>query len=116
MNKETSDELKSAESCKQALRNSTNGFMQYAADIIETLIKRIRYQDHKIERYEDGEPSPAIREHIESLQRTIASQSEKINALRGTIDRLTEKETPESQMKDGVCFRSVSGEQPEGRI
>lgn len=116
MNKETSDELKSAESCKRALRNSTNGFMQYAADIIETLIKRIRYQDHKLERYESGEPAPVIREHVESLQRTIAAQSEKINALRGTIDRLTARETPESRMKDGVCFRSVSGEQPEGRI
>lgn len=116
MNKETAEELKAAESCKRTLRNSANGFAMYAPDMIETLIARIRYQDHKIERYEDGEPSQAIREHIESLQRTIASQSEKINALRGTIDRLTTRETPESRMKDGVCFRSVSGEQPEGRI
>lgn len=116
MNKETLEELADAEQVKRTLRNSTNGFMQYAADIIETLIKRIRYQDHKIEQYEDGEPSQAIREHIESLQRTIAAQSEKINALHGTIDRLTARETPESRMKDGVCFRSVSGEQPEGRI
>lgn len=107
MNKEMSDELKSAESCKRALRNSTNGFMQYAADIIETLIARIRYQDRKIERYENGEPTQVIREHIESLQRTVASQSEKINALRGTIDRLTEKETPEKRMREGTCFRSV---------
>lgn len=107
MNKETSDELKSAESCKRALRNSNNGFMQYTADIIETLIKRIRYQDHKIVRYEDGEPSPVIREHVESLQRTIAAQSQRIDAMRNTIDRLTAKETPEKRMREGICFRSV---------
>ena len=107
MNKETSDELKSAESCKRALRNSTNGFMQYAADIIEKLIARIRYQDRKIERYESGEPAPVIREHVESLQRTIASQCERIEAMRNTIDRLKQKETPEQRMQSGICFRSV---------
>lgn len=116
MNKETLEELAAAELVKLTLQNSQKGIGLYGAETIEKLIARIRYQDRKIERYESGEPAPVIREHIESLQRTIASQSEKINALRGTIDRLTARETPESRMKDGVCFRSVSGEQTEGRI
>jgi hypothetical protein len=107
MNKETLEELNAAEQVKRALQNSQKGLGLYGAEMIEKLIARIRYQDRKIERYENGEPSPVIREHVESLQRTIASQSEKINAMRGTIDRLTARETPESRMKDGVCFRSV---------
>lgn len=107
MNKETLEELAAAEQVKRALKNSQKGIGLYGAETIEKLIARIRYQDRKIERYEDGEPSPVIKEHIESLQRTIAAQSEKINALHGTIDRLTEKETPEQRMQSGICFRSV---------
>lgn len=115
MNKETLEELAAAEQVKRALQNSQKGLGLYGAETIEKLIARIRYQDRKIERYENGEPSPVIREHIESLQRTIAAQSERIDAMRGTIERLT-RETPEQRMKDQICFRSVSGEQPEGRI
>lgn len=115
MNKETLEELNAAEQAKRALRNSGNGIAMYGADTIETLIARIKYQARQIERYEDGEPAPVIREHVESLQRTIAAQSERIDAMRGTIERLT-RETPEQRMKEQICFRSVSGEQPEGRI
>lgn len=115
MNKETEEELAAAEQVKRALQNSQKGIGLYGAETIEKLIARIRCQDRKIERYESGDPSPVIREHIESLHRTIAAQSEKIESMRNVIERMR-RETPEQRMKEQICFRSVSGEQPEERI
>ena len=114
-NTEITKELNQAKTVAEALAKRASGLDLYAAETIELLMNRINRQEKWIRRYEDGEPSPVIREHIESLQRTIAAQSERIDALRGTIERLT-RETPEQRMKEQICFRSVSGEQPEGRI